>query len=210
MKQMASKRMSEVPNHEGKKRSITMKTSKKFFALSMIAMIAFGLILSGCSLYGTTAPTSTPPLSPTVPDLVNYGFATILISQDIAAGTAATVATDVFTVDIPDNAFTTSVKFEILLGDPHTYDDSIPQGQDPILAFAFRVTDMETGQLIGEFAHPVQLIIYDPRIVANSDYYNLSPNGVLKENPTGLITTEGELRHPIAGADVGWLVTVPS
>jgi hypothetical protein len=54
------------------------------------------------------------------------------------------------------------------------------------------------------------LIIYDPRIVANSDYYNLSPNGALKENPTGLITTEGELRHPIAGADVGWLVTVPS
>ena len=173
----------------------------------MIASIA--VVLAGCSTSGTTVPTFTPPPTSTVPNLIDYGFGTILISQDIAANTAATVVTDVFTVDVPDNAFTTPVTFEILLGDPHAYDDSVPQGQLPILAFAFQVIETETGQLVGKFANPIQLTIYDPRVVPNSDYFNVSPNQTLTQNPTGLILTDGELRHPIAGAEVGWVVSVP-
>jgi hypothetical protein len=186
-----------------------MKISKRFFALPIITILALGLALAGCSPNEIAEPTFSAPQSPTVPDLVDYGFATVLISQDIAANTSATVTADVFTVDIPDNAFTTPVKFEILLGDAHTYEESVPQGQHPILAFAFRVTDIQTGQLIGTFANPVQLTIYDPRIVADSDYFNISPNEVIKENQSGLISTEDKLEHPISGADVGWLVTVP-
>jgi hypothetical protein len=186
-----------------------MKISRKIFSLSVITIAALGLILAGCSSSGTSTPSSNATLSPTLPDLIDEGFGTVLISQDIAANTAATITADVYSVDVPDNAFAIPVKFEILLGDPHAYEDSVPQGQFPILAFAFRVTDIETGQFIGEFAHPVQLTIYDPRIVPNSDYFNILPNEVLKENPNGLVATDGELKHPIAGANVGWLVTAP-
>jgi uncharacterized protein (TIRG00374 family) len=171
-----------------------MKISRKIFSLSVITIAALGLILAGCSSSGTSTPSSNATLSPTLPDLIDEGFGTVLISQDIAANTAATITADVYSVDVPDNAFAIPVKFEILLGDPHAYEDSVPQGQFPILAFAFRVTDIETGQFIGEFAHPVQLTIYDPRIVPNSDYFNILPNEVLKENPNGLVATDGELK----------------
>jgi hypothetical protein len=190
-----------------------MKTKGKINKWSIVTILTLGLMLAGCSAYGTSTPTAEPTsagLPPaTVPDFTNYGMSAILAPETIPANTATTITMDVFTVDVPDNAFTSPVEFEILVGEASPYEGLVPQGQIPLLAFAFRVTDTETGQLVGEFANPVHLTVTDPDITPKSDYFNLTTDNQVTENSNGLVVTDGKLEHPIAGAGVAWIITVP-
>ena len=190
-----------------------MKTTRKMGKLSIAAILTLGLILAGCSTNGTSTPTVEPTslISPPteVPNFADYGLTDVLVSQNIAANTAATITMDVFSVDVPDNAFSYPVKFEILSGEPIPYGGLVPQGQIPVLVFAFRVTDTETGQLVGEFANPVHITITDPEITSKSEYFNLTTDNMVTENTKGLVVTDGKLEHPIAGAGVAWIITVP-
>jgi D-xylose transport system substrate-binding protein len=145
-----------------------------------------------------------------VPDFSQLGFPNVLASQDIKAGQAATITAGPFTIQVPAGTFNVPVKFEVLTGDLAGFLDNTPKGEMPVLDFAFRVTDTQTGQLIGKFNQPVVFTAKDPSIVAGSLYYNITPDGKYVANPTGMKVQAGQLTHPIAGAVVGWVITSPA
>jgi D-xylose transport system substrate-binding protein len=145
-----------------------------------------------------------------VPDFSQLGFPNVLSSQDIQAGQAATITAGPFTIQVPAGTFDVPVKFEVLTGDLAGFLANTPQGEMPVLDFAFRVTNTQTGQLIGKFNQPVVFTAKDPSIVAGSLYYNITPDGMYAANPTGMKVQAGELTHPIAGAVVGWVITSPA
>lgn len=193
--------------------------------ISLLAVSTLGL-MAACGGVAA-APTATSPapteasmpISPpaSVPDFTQYGFPTVLISQDATPGQATTITAEVtgqtdksFTVDVPGDAFTDPVTFEILTGPLANFEAGAPSGEHPIMAFAFRVTDKATGELIGKFNAPVMLTAKDPMIATNSKYYNIAPDGAYTDNPTGLQVQPGELSHPVAGAPVGWVITAPT
>ena len=76
----------------------------------------------------------------------------------------------VITIQVPAGNFNVPGKFGGLTGDFAGFLANTPQGEMPVLDFAFRVTDTQTGQLVGEFNQPVVLTAKDPSIVAGSLY----------------------------------------
>jgi D-xylose ABC transporter substrate-binding protein len=162
----------------------------------------------------TKAPTAAPAAqaapAAAVPDFAKLGFPTVLASQDITPGQAATITSGPFSVEVPGDAFDVPVKFELLTGDLATFLANAPTGEMPVLDFAFRVTDMQNNQLIGKFNNPVTFTAKSNDITDKSMYYNIAPDGTYTANATGMQVAAGELTHPIAGAVVGWVITSPA
>jgi predicted lipoprotein with Yx(FWY)xxD motif len=201
----------------------------------LVLSLMFGMLLSACAGAAasnaptpavvstqaatpapTEAPTSTVPagVTPVVPstgviDWMGHGFATVLVTQSITATTPITITSSPYKIEVPANAFSENVTFNLLQGDPGNYQSKVTSGETPILAFAFGVKNAQ-GQLVGKFDNPVKLTINDPRITANSKYYNLAPDGTLTPNSTGMQVKAGELSHPIAGTGVAWVITSPA
>lgn len=183
----------------------------RFSAISLILIF----ILSACSgRSGPVTPAATVPPSVQLPatgviDWMDQGFPNIVTSQQITPGKAVSIEAGPYTVQVPADAFTQTVTFDVLTGNLAHFKDKAPTGQVPILAFAFNVKDAQ-GQLLGKFNKPAQLSVKDPQIYADSQYYNVSPDGTFTSNPTGLQVKAGELSHPISGTAAGWVVTSPA
>ncbi len=99
----------------------------------------------------TAVPTATSPTtggapSATAPDWAQLGFPTVVATQDITPGQAVTITAGAFTVQVPADAFSVPVKFESLTGDVARFLANAPSGEQPVLDFAFRVTNTQTGQ----------------------------------------------------------------
>jgi predicted lipoprotein with Yx(FWY)xxD motif len=144
----------------------------------------------------------------TAPDFTKFGFATVAATQVITPGAAVTLTSGAYTIDIPDGAFDTPVTFNLLTGDPTSF--NIPSGETGEFAFAFKVQNVRMpSEMFGKFYKPLRLTITSPNIVSGSKYYNVATDGTLTENSTGLQVSAGSLSHPIGGAPVGWVVTSP-
>jgi hypothetical protein len=194
-----------------KRRSLGATTGLLSVIVTLLALA------SSCGGYMLPAQTSTAEVSgspsatsaQTVPDFTMLGFPEVLISQEVAVGERATVTGGAFTVEIPANAFDTPVRFEILTGPIESFQETAPATTIPVLAVAFRVTDLQTGARMGRFAQPVMLTASSPDIVEESLYYDIMPDGTYVLDPAGTEVQEDELRHPIHGATVGGVITVP-
>ncbi|MHB1361948.1 MAG: hypothetical protein ACYCW5_05040 [Thermoleophilia bacterium] len=189
-----------------------MKKQRMVFGIVLAA--ALPLALSACGGTSTTsAPATTSAASSTtastVPDFSRLGFPAVLGSKDLTPGQEDTVMAGPYVFQIPANAFADPVKFEVLSGDPTAYNSKIPAGSTTILAFALRVTDKNTNQLIGKFQNPITMIASNKNLTAQSLYYNVSTDGTVVENPGGTAKA-GELDHPVSGATVAWILTSPS
>jgi hypothetical protein len=163
----------------------------------------------------TTAPTTEATTAATTeaaaaPDWFTMGFGTILDTEDFTPGTALTITAGPYTVDVPADAFSQPVVFEVLSGNPTDFAANAPSGEQPVLAFAFRVTDQGTGALITKFDKPVTLTAKSSDIVATSVYYNIATDGTYTANSTGMTVEAGTLTHPVAGAGVAWVITAPA
>jgi hypothetical protein len=183
----------------------------KFSAISLILIF----ILSACSTgSGPASPAATVPPAVQLPatgvtDWMDQGFPNIVTSQQITPGKVASIEAGPYTIQVPADAFTQTVTFDVLTGNLAHFRSKAPAGQIPILAFAFDVKDAQ-GQLLGKFNKPVQLSAKDPQIYADSQYFNVAPDGTFTPNPTGLQVKAGELSHPISGTAAGWVVTSPA
>jgi hypothetical protein len=163
----------------------------------------------------TTAPTTEATMAPTTeaaaaPDWFTMGFGTILDTEDFTPGTALTITAGPYTIDVPADAFSQPVVFEVLSGNPTDFAANAPSGEKPVLAFAFRVTDQGTGALVTKFDNPVTLTAKSTDIVATSVYYNIAADGTYTANSTGMTVEAGTLTHPIAGTGVAWVITAPA
>ncbi|MCL4474314.1 MAG: hypothetical protein M1455_10345 [Actinobacteria bacterium] len=188
-----------------------MRKQPAFFGYVLAS--AFLLAVSAC---GETSTTSTPATTAapsasvsSVPDFSKLGFPTILGSKDLTPGRDDTVVAGPYVFQIPANAFAGPVKFEVLGGDPAAYNSKLPSGQTSVLAFALRVTDKNTNQLIAKFQNPITVIASDKSITAESLYCNVSTDGTVVLNPGGTAKA-GELDHPESGTTVAWVITAPS
>lgn len=156
---------------------------------------------------------ATPALAQDVPDFTNFGFPQVAATQQIAAGQAATISASVtggsITVQVPAGAFTNAVKFDILTGPITNFTAKAPSNDQPVMDFAFRVTDMSTGQLIGTFEKAVTITATSPAITPDSGFFNIDTAGNFMANPQGQETRTGVLIHPLRMAMVGWVITTP-
>ncbi|MCL5951252.1 MAG: hypothetical protein M1132_05940 [Chloroflexi bacterium] len=152
----------------------------------------------------------TPPPATSATDWTTHGYSKTLATQAITPGTATTIKAGPYTIFVPADAFTAPVEFDVLSGDPATFQAQAPQGQTPVLAFAFNVRDAKTKALIAQFNKPVMLTASDGKIAGDSGYYNVDASGGYILNLTGIQVQAGELTHPIAGASVGWVITAPT
>ncbi len=143
-------------------------------------------------------------------DWTRHGFPTIRATQDITPTDAVTITVGTYSIFVPPGAFSAPVKFVVLSGNPSTFQAKAPHGETPILAFALNVRDAQTNELISQFNQPLQLIVTDNRITENSGYYNVGTNGDYRINLAGMQVQNGELAHPLAGTNVGWVITAPA
>lgn len=146
------------------------------------------------------------------PDFTQFGFPTVVASVTLQPGQGATVGSGQVQAVIPPNAFSHPVKFELLQGSNATFQAIAPAGQVVVANFAFRVTDLTTGQLIGKFSAPVIAVITDPRIGPQSQYLDTTPTNPIRIEPNPLPPqiSDHTLKHGNLGAPVGWIVTSPA
>lgn len=147
-----------------------------------------------------------------VPDFSKFGYSTVAGSVMYTPGTATSLTAAGQKVEIPADFYSKPVKFELLTGNPATFAPHAG-GRSVLLAFAFRVTDTSTNQLVGKFDKPAVWSYTSPQVTAESAVYDVSasttptvvPNSVSPGKVTG--TT---LVHPFILDTVGWLVANPA
>jgi hypothetical protein len=149
-----------------------------------------------------------------VPDFTQFGFPQVVGTVDYTPGVTQTISAGSQQVVLPADFISKTVRFELLQGDPAFFAPSLPitdQGRTIIIAWAFRVTDVSTNQLVGRFDNPVQWSVTDPRIAPGSAVYNTTAANppVITPNAAPGTITGTTLSHPFGGAGVGWLVLAP-
>jgi hypothetical protein len=150
----------------------------------------------------------------TVPDLSQFGYPQVGGSANFTPGQATTVTAGNQMVQIPADFVSFPAKFELLIGDPNFFHPLLAaddQSKDIIAAFAFRVTNMSTGQLVGKFDKPVVWSVTDSSVSSDGEIYNTSPANppAITDNPTAPTVQGTTLTHSFGGAGVGWLAVVP-
>jgi uncharacterized membrane protein YgcG len=183
---------------------------KRNIMAAAIVLVVIGVVAVSAYAYMANASPYTGPTYTQGIDYALYGFPTVLASQTITPGVASSVSSGPYLITIPAGAFVTPVKFELLSGDASNFAADAPSGTSPELAFAFRVTDLQSGQLIGSFNAPVTVDVKDSSITVDSSYYNVDTAGTYTINPSDIVVSDGELTHSESSALVGWVVTTPA
>ncbi len=148
-------------------------------------------------------------------DFTQFGFPQVAAAVTFTPGQAATLNAGTQQVILPADFISKTVKFELLTGDPATFAPllaSDDQGRPILAAWAFRVTNVATGQRVARFDKPVQWSVTDPRVAAGTSVYNTSAANppVITDNPSAGTITGTTFAHPFVGAGVGWLVLGPA
>lgn len=159
--------------------------------LSVISMLLFGAVASAAT------------------DFTQFGFTNVVAEKKIKAGEAAKISHSGIKIAIPEGTFQHDVNFQVLEGDNKNFQANAPEGEIVIMNFAFKVTDMETGQLVDKFTPAITFSFKDREVNNLSTYYNVKTDGTfVKNNSTSVI--EGKtLSHPVGAAPVGWAITSP-
>jgi len=150
----------------------------------------------------------------TVPDMTQFGFPQVTGTVNFTPGKATSLTAGDQRVDLPADMLSTPVKFEFLEGDPAFFHQNLEAddaSKQVLATFAFRVTDMNTGQLVGRFDKPVTWSITSSQVTSESEVYNSSAANPPKitENSTPGTVAGTTLTHNFGGAGVGWLVLGP-
>jgi hypothetical protein len=164
---------------------------KVCIVLGIVSMFLFGAIASAAGL-----------------DFTQLGFPRIVAEKYVKAGKATKVSHSGIKVEIPKDAFTKDVIFQVLEGDNRTFQANAPAGETVIMNFAFRVIDVETNEIIGSFSKPVTFSYKDKDINEKSVYYNIKDGNFINNNTASVISGR-TLSHPVGGAGVGWAITSP-
>lgn len=149
-----------------------------------------------------------------VPDFTMYGFPNVVASITIQPDQNAVLTLGNASIDIPPGTFgNVPVQFELLNATPSSWQQYVPNGQKILYAFAFKVTDLTTGSLIGKFSKPLIFYFSSSGITTSAEYLDVTPTFNISKNPIpskiDIVGQIGTLSHLIAGAPVGWLVTIP-
>lgn len=148
--------------------------------------------------------------SAAAPDFQKLGFPNVVAEKEITPGQASSITYGSVKIDIPADAFTAPVKFQVIEGANADFQAKAPANETVLMNFAFKVTDKATNELVAKFNKPVMFFYTDAKINANSKYYDTTVDGQMVVNKVPAKIEGTTLSHPIAGAGVGWAVTSPA
>jgi hypothetical protein len=176
-------------------------TTRRFSVFILLAALAMGAAIPAAA-------------QSAVPDMTQFGFPQVTGTVMFTPGQATTLTAGKQKVEIPADFLSVPAKFEFLEGDPaffHQFYAAADQSKIEISTFAFRVTNMSTGQLIGKFDKPVVWSVTDPQVTSDSEVYNTSPANPPKitDNPTPATIQGTTMTHSFGGAGVGWVAVGP-
>jgi hypothetical protein len=174
--------------------------ARQTVVVTLVGMVAF----AGA---GTAAAQSG-----SVPDFAQFGFPRVTATVEFTPGQATTVQAGPQQVDIPADFLDVPARFEFLEGDAAAF-APVSDGRAVVATFAFRVTNLQTGELVARFNKPVQWRITDGAIRAESAVFDTSPSTppVVTPNSVSPGTVTGQtLAHPFIISTVGWLVLNPA
>ncbi|MFP5113060.1 hypothetical protein ACSU64_11850 [Bacillaceae bacterium C204] len=143
-------------------------------------------------------------------DFTQLGFTKVVADRNVDAGEAAKLSHSGIKIQIPEGAFSHDVTFQVLEGDNKTFQTVAPAGETVVMNFAFRVIDLETGQLIDKFNKPLTFSFKDRDINTESIYYNFTTAGAAVNNNTASVIDGRTLTHSVGAAPVGWFITSPT
>lgn len=164
--------------------------------------VLLGLSIMSMFLFGAVALAAT--------DFTQMGFSKVVAEREIEAGEAAKLSHSGIKIQIPEGTFTNDVTFQVLEGDNKKFQNVAPSGEIVIMNFAFRVIDLETGQLIDKFNKQLTFSYKDKDINKGSIYYNYKVDGTIANNNSASVIKGRTLSHPVGGAPVGWFITSPT
>ncbi|HUS14307.1 MAG TPA: hypothetical protein VM536_04725 [Chloroflexia bacterium] len=172
-----------------------------------VAVALFGLL----ALAGAR-PAAAEPDAPA--DFAQFGFPTVAASALFTPGQATTLTAGNQQVVLPAGFTTKPVRFELLSGDPGFFVpllDRDDRARPVLAAFAFRVTDIATGQRIEDFNQDAAWSVTDPRVGAGAEVYDTSASRPPKitENPDEGTVRGTTFTHTFDGADEGWVALGP-
>lgn len=167
-------------------------------------------VLKAGTAFGITLVASLTTAYAASTDFQQHGFPTLAASAAVPAGQGATIQVGDATVTISPGTFTDAVKFEVLEGPLASFAGKAPSGQTPIFDFAFKVIDQKTNALVMKFGKPVMFSYTNKNVNGKSMYYNIDTTGSYTPNPVSAVISGDTLKHGIAGAPVGWVITSPS
>jgi hypothetical protein len=167
-------------------------------AVLIISVISFFILNYSCS-----------SKKGAVPSLEETGYPTLFTARQIPATQADTLNISPYRIQFPEGEFNSPVKFEILTGDPANFRAKAPAGNLPILAFAFRATNLGTNEPIEKLTEPITITVNDSNIVAKSNFFNITQNGQFIADSTGLKVKPGEISKPISSLKEGWVICSP-
>ncbi|MHB8587517.1 MAG: hypothetical protein ACYDA0_01545 [Candidatus Dormibacteraceae bacterium] len=175
---------------------------------STLGVLVSGLFLVACG--GASA--SVAQATPTAPaGFAAYGFPNVSATLKFKPGLAATMTSGQLAVQIPANAFTEPVTFQLLQGNQSYWQRYVPAGQTVVADFAFRVLD-SSGALVANFNKPVLVVLTNPQVGATTVYENATatkPPQVV-ENPVPSQIQNHVLKHAVSAAGVGWVIANPA
>ena len=179
--------------------------------MRIVKLLAIGLAVLGLwTACGKKQAETTNQQAAMMPvDWSQHGFPVVIDSTIVPPNMVDTIMAGDFTFQVLEGTFNNPVKFEVLAGDTASFQSKSPEGELPILAFALKVTDTVTHQIVDKFNKPVLVIVTSPSISDQSKYYNVSEDGSFSENSTGMQVSSGQIEHPIDGTQVGWVITTP-
>lgn len=179
--------------------------------MRLVRLFAIGLAVLGLwtACGKKQAETTNQQTAMTPVDWSQHGYPIVIDSALVPPNKVDTVIAGDYTFQVLEGTFNNPVKFEVLAGDTANFRTKAPEGELPILAFALKVTDTVTHQMVDKFNKPVLVIVTSPSISEQSKYYNVTMDGSYTANAAGMQVSNGQLEHPIDGTLVGWVITTP-
>src|SRR4051794_1530594 len=126
-----------------------MKEKLAMKSLCLLIGRALPVALFGLVAFAGVRPAVAQPAGPA--DFTQFGFPTVAASVQFTPGQAATLTAGTQQVVLPAHFVSKPVKFELLPGAPSVFRsrlESDDQGRPIVAVWAFRVTDMASGQRI--------------------------------------------------------------
>jgi hypothetical protein len=171
-----------------------------------VALLALGAAASACGSSSSSSAAKLPA------GLTAFGYSHVAASQIVPPSSAVTLHGGDVTMAVPAGAISTKARVELLEGSTTYWQQYAPTGQKVVAAFAFRVVDTATNQLITKFPEPIVVKVSAPGVVASSEYLDSTPSNPPRvvPNPIAPKINGTTLAHGNLADAVGWLVTSPA
>jgi len=140
-------------------------------------------------------------------ELTSSPFQTVIAQKTIPAGYASWLEAKNLRVDIPQNAFHTTVSFEILQGNSYNFEFFNSKNEKVLANYAFRVRQLSNGQLLKRPEKAIEVGFALPK-VENLQFWEIelaNPENPIKDIDFQVINQT--LVHQVNDFSLAWFIS---